>query len=258
MSSCMKYFMALYCPMSRCFFCSVPTRSVFDSARLRLFSLFILLVWEITLGWILRECAFSLMCAQAMGFCTVRKCSRFHFPSWCSHSTQSSILLPSPPPYIHHLPLNLLQHKMDFGCDGALQVFTAFYRRSDMHPVIEQSISVGLIILANKNAPSHKTNTSQNCMHIALIHTAHYFVQLSLFVGWYWRGQRWRGSYRCRRWWWRRWGRHRWQGRRQWQRCLVRFIHVLLLNEIPYKWVHYSSKWLCFYSDSIHTWGGCN
>jgi hypothetical protein len=24
---------------------------------------------------------------------------------------------------------------MDFGCDGALQVFTAFYRRSDIHPV---------------------------------------------------------------------------------------------------------------------------
>ncbi len=33
-----------------------------------------------------------------------------------------------PPPYIPHLPLNVLQHEMDFGCDGALQVLTTWRR----------------------------------------------------------------------------------------------------------------------------------
>ena len=97
MSSCMKYFMASYRPKSRCFFCSIPARSVFDSARLRLFPSFILLVLEITSGCILHECAFSLACAGAMVFCTVRKHSHFCFPSWCNRSTQSSILSPNPP-----------------------------------------------------------------------------------------------------------------------------------------------------------------
>ena len=39
-SSCMQDFIASYHPMLRCFFCSVPTRSVFDSARLCLFPSF--------------------------------------------------------------------------------------------------------------------------------------------------------------------------------------------------------------------------
>ena len=45
---------------------------------------------------------------------------------------------------------------------------------------VEQSISVGLIVLANKNSPSHKTNTSRNCMHKALM-LASNSMQFGLF-----------------------------------------------------------------------------
>ena len=49
-------------------------------------------------------------------------------------------------------------------------------------------------------------------------------------------------------------GRHRWWGRR----LLAFVIRIVLYNEIPNKWIHYSLKWLRFYSESIQTWGGCN
>ncbi len=93
-----KYCIALYCPISRCFFWRVKiVPSTFATEKERLFPKFVASVCAITLGCNKQELSFLRAFARMAGFWTVQKCCCRHIPVWWRRSTQSSILSPNPP-----------------------------------------------------------------------------------------------------------------------------------------------------------------
>ncbi len=117
-----KYIIALYHPISYCFFqCNESVLSIFTTEKERLFPAFVASVWAITSGCNKWEVTFSPTTVRMSGFCTVQKRCLICIPVWLSCSTQSSFLSPNPPPNSPHLAGDVLKQQVHFGGDGATE-----------------------------------------------------------------------------------------------------------------------------------------
>jgi hypothetical protein len=123
---CSKYVIAFSRPTSRCLFRITKIVSTFVTDKLRLFPAFVV-----------RECNYISMCISYvhllsclcadLGVLDCAKSPPFTHPVLMHALDPILHFISQPPPNIFHLPLDVLQHQVHFGSDGAFQVCMSFH-----------------------------------------------------------------------------------------------------------------------------------